>query len=409
LSASESRDEPVRNLAGETSRLYQRHPRVAILLAGVIPFSGFYTALAPFSLYIEWKQRLGINDIGLSVIFAAYISGVATMLIVGPTLARRWSDRPVLLASCAIAVTSCVLLGFSSDAWQTGIARFASGLTTGLSASVGVSNVLSLGHGRVTRFAVSIGSSAVIVGSGIGAFVSGLVAAVGLGSDPVVFGIAAGLQVIALVCVAFAPLRPVAPKTTTHRSVAVKPPTRLIAGAVATFAASNAPTGFFLALGSAIAARAMGSNSTVLLGALGAAVFASAFVGQTLIARIPERLRRTIALALAVGSAVLVLAALTTGSPVLIFVAGFAAGASQGAGQYAAFSQLSKHTSGSLLTRVTAIGFLCVYSTNGILPLILGSASLQLGDTAMALVLVVAIVLLCTTASLLSATKRPRT
>lgn len=354
--------------------------RVAIVAASVVPFVGFYQGLASFSLGPSWQQRLGLDAAGVSAIWVAYVVGVVVSLFLSPTIAGRVGSRPVLAAGLGIGVVASVVLALSDDATSTTLGRFLSGVTTGVSASVGVAAVLSLGADIRARFAVSVVTAACSLGPAVGAIGSGAVGTLSDPPDRAVYLVAMALVAAALAVVRLADPRGSLPDRGGPASPDASRRGRVVAVAVVQAVCGSAPIGYFFAMGALLFAAVLGTDDSAVLGTLAGPMFAGGLVGQVLAARTAQRVRRGVGLTLNVVSCVLVVAAMAAGSPDLLVAAGLSAGLGSGYAQLIVNASLQASLSGARLARALSWTHLAGYATNGALPLVLGRVSDSTGD-----------------------------
>jgi fucose permease len=371
--------------------------RSAVWVAALVPFAGFFQALASFSLSPGWKERLELTDVALSLIWVCYIFGAVLALIVAPRFTSRFGMKPVILVGLSTALVGSLLLAVSGSAGVTAAGRFCAGLGTGVAASVGVSGVLSVGSGVLAGLAVSLASAATLLGAALGAAGSSLVIAWCDRPDLVIYLIASGILVAAILG-AIVTAYPRALRTRDSDTSATARTRKPILPAILLQACVGAPAGVMLALGPVIVQNVSG-GSTNQLGTLSVALFGGTFVGQVLAQRLPVALRRGAALSLTLLSCLLAVLAVPLGEPLLIVAAAALTGIGSAAGQMVVFAELGAARSGAALTMATSIGFLASYATNGTLPFVMGGISDATGDYGLAMLVLLAVIACLATAA----------
>lgn len=157
----------------------QRHRRgfwVVVFVYGVS--MAFSTVPAP--LYVLYRQRDGLNEFMITVVFAAYAAGVIASLCLAGHLSDWLGRRRMLLMSLTLSIMVGVLFVGGSGLAVLLIARFVSGVAVGIASGTITAYLADL-HGagfvRQDRTRSDIVSSATpMLGLGAGALSAGLLA-----------------------------------------------------------------------------------------------------------------------------------------------------------------------------------------------------------------------------------------
>jgi MFS family permease len=334
--------------------------------------------------------RLGVDDTTLSLIWACYILGVVIALLAAPPLSTRFGAKPVIISGLAVALLGCLLLAFSGMTLTTSAGRFCAGIGTGIAASAGISGVLSLGVGALTRLAVSVASGSTLVGAALGAATSSL-AVLTEQPDLVMFTTAAAIVAAAIASAAVTPYREAQAPTDEGTAPGAARPGSVLP-VILLQVCVGAPAGVMLALGPVIFERVSGGDAGARVGILSVALFGGTFVGQLVAQGMSVPIRRVSALVLTVLCCVLGALAVPAGAAGFIVGAAAATGIGSAIGQMAVFAEFRAVRVGAALTAATSIGFLASYAMNGALPIAMGALSDATGDYGLAMVVLLGVI-----------------
>ena len=96
-------------------------------------------------LYVRWQDEIGFSAGTITVIFAVYIGGLLTALLVAGQLSDRYGRKPVLLPGIACGLAAAVLFAFADNVPMLVVARFLGGVAGGTAVSVGSAAIVDLG------------------------------------------------------------------------------------------------------------------------------------------------------------------------------------------------------------------------------------------------------------------------
>src|SRR5438309_5704619 len=132
------------------------------------------TLLTP--LYVIYKQQFGFSQITLTLIYAAYVVGNVTALLLLGRLSDEIGRRRATLPALAIAAVSTLIYLFAENTATLFVARILSGLGVGIAAGTGTAWLAELVGKDDKARATTIATSANFCGIAIGPLIAGLLA-----------------------------------------------------------------------------------------------------------------------------------------------------------------------------------------------------------------------------------------
>jgi MFS family permease len=159
----------------------------------------------PVPLYAFWAADLGFGPFTTTLIFAVYAVGVVVSLLLFAGVSDRSGRRPLALAALAVVALSTVTFLVAGQVVVLLVARFLSGLATGVvtaTATAWLGELAGPGNARratITATAVNLG------GLGLGPLAAGLLAQFAPAPAHLVFWLYLGALVPAFIAVAVAP------------------------------------------------------------------------------------------------------------------------------------------------------------------------------------------------------------
>ncbi|MFT2018306.1 MFS transporter [Streptomyces sp. 796.1] len=387
----------------------------------------FVLSNAATPLYLLWQRDLGFSRGTLTVVFACYIVGLLSSLLVCGVASDRWGRKPVLLPALGLAFVGCVLFATAGSVAALVAGRLLTGIAVGAAVSAGMAAVTDVaGPGR-KRLGALLASCAMVFGAGLGPLLAGIVSETLPGPTVTVFllemvllasaagtvwrmplhhpsagavppGAATGTTASATTGTAASPASPASPATNAAAGTAVGAAQGAAKGAaasaragswvrvprvprgrgrqlglgIAVFAPGLTATSFVLSLGPSLLADLLDSDSRVLAGAMAFVMFLASTAVQFGVQRLS---RRTILAAGAAGTLLgmgsLVAAVHTSAVPVLV-AAALLAGAGQGMGQLGGLSLLNASVPPERLAEANAALNVGGYAPAGLLAVSVG-------------------------------------
>ncbi|MER0241981.1 MFS transporter [Streptomyces sp. HSW2009] len=385
----------------------------------------FVLSNAATPLYLIWQRDLGFSRGTLTVVFACYIVGLLSSLLVCGVASDRWGRKPVLLPALGLAFVGCVLFATAGSVAALVAGRLLTGIAVGAAVSAGMAAVTDVAGPSRKRTGALLASCAMVFGAGLGPLLAGVVSETLPGPTVTVFLVEMVLLASAAVTVWRMPLRhpsarPVppgaaataaagaaataatntaagAPKNAapgatkgTPKSAAAGTPQRAPVGSwvrvprvprgrgrqlglgIAVFAPGLAATSFVLSLGPSLLSDLLDSDSRVLAGAMAFVMFLASTAVQFGVQRLPRRtILATGAASTLLGMGALVAAVHTSAVPVLV-AAALLAGAGQGMGQLGGLSLLNASVPPERLAEANAALNVGGYAPAGLLAVSVG-------------------------------------
>jgi MFS family permease len=318
--------------------------RVAYALAGGIIGLALFASSTPSPLYGIYRQLWGFSPAVLTLVYATYAFGVLAALILAGRVSDEIGRRPVLLAALGSLIVTTVLFMVADSVVWLFFARGLQGLATGAALGAASAALLDL-HPRRDPSGVGLTNGVVSAGGmGLGVLVSATLVQLLPAPRVLPYVTLAILFVIAFAGVVAMP-EPVEersrPRLTPQRPsvpAAVRRPFFLAALGVMS---SWSIGGLFLSLGPQLSASLFHTTNHLVSGVPVFALAGSAAIGQLVFGRTaPWVGAATGSVALAVGLVVIVLAA-STDSSALLLVGGIVGGAGFGVAFLGALRALS--------------------------------------------------------------------
>lgn len=146
--------------------------RSGLALHAVTLIAFLAASSAPTPLYPLYQSAWGFSPFMITVVFAIYAAALLLTLLFFGSLASHWGRRPVILLALAAELLAMALfLGAQGGGWLLA-ARLVQGFATALATTSLAAALLDLDH----KAGATINSIAPMVGMGVGALGSGLLA-----------------------------------------------------------------------------------------------------------------------------------------------------------------------------------------------------------------------------------------
>lgn len=319
-------------ITGRTDR------RPGPLVAAAVFAVGMAGTTLPTPLYGLYRRELGLSELMVTVVFAAYALGVITVLLLAGNVSDEVGRRPVLLVALGLSAASALCFVAEGGLPLLLSGRVLSGFAAGLFSGAATAAVLELARPGGEAWAGFAATAANMGGLGCGPLLAGVLAQYAPWPLTLPFVVH-----LALLAVAAALVVRVLPETVTAPGRPSRPrPGRLVPppevrgvfvpSAVAAFAGFSL-LGLFTAVAPSFVGQTLGVRDLAVSGAVVFTVFLGSTAGQTLSGRLGVRR------ALPAGCLVLVAGLLLVGASLVVrslplLVAGAVCG---GAGQGLAF------------------------------------------------------------------------
>lgn len=231
----------------------------------------------------------------LSIVFAAYIAGILSALLVAGQLSDRWGRKPVLIPGILMAMVASVLFALATSVVLLILARFLTGIAVGIIVSAGMAMVVDVG-GTLRKQQASLAASvAMVLGAGLGPMLAGSLAALTRNPIPIVFGMEFFLLLTALSVVVLMPLPSLAPMSGERTQEAFRLPSvgaehrrNLLLG-IAVFGPGITATSFVLSLGPLLFSRLLHVQSPLISGGTAGLMFLTATAVQFAVRKLPVK------------------------------------------------------------------------------------------------------------------------
>ncbi|GAA3455603.1 MFS transporter [Dactylosporangium matsuzakiense] len=296
--------------------------RAVAATAGALFVTMMGTTL-PTPLYGLYAERLGLTDLTVTVLFAAYGLGVVSCLTLFGRLSDVLGRRPVLLAALGLSLLSTVLFLLPPALPVLLLARVVSGLSAGLASGVGTAAIVDLAAPGSRATAGALALAANTGGLALGTLFAGITA--DLVATPLRTPYAVHAALVAVAVPALVALTPAGSTVPSMRGPG-RPGRVRVRGAFLHAAVAGgtafAVTGVLTAVSAIFLARSLRLPSHSLAGAVPGLVFATMALGQV----VSRRMRPAVAMragctGLVLAAAVLAVALVTATFPPLVLSA----------------------------------------------------------------------------------------
>lgn len=305
----------------------------------------FTLSNAPTPMYVRWQAEWGFSSGTLTVVFAAYIAGLISALLVTGRIADRRGCRFVLIPGMVLVVVSSLLFLLAQDVVWLLVARLLAGIAVGAGVTAGMAAVVDLAPPARRRTGSLLASTAMVTGAGLGPLLTGLVIQATSSPQTWVFGLMTLLMIAGLILACLLPLSRPTEKPIPSKWRLPSPPREqrreLIWGA-ATFAPGITATSFVLSLGPSVLAQTLGVSNALLAGATACAMFLTATGIQFALSRLSTRTHLLLSSMASLAAMMLLAVAVSpAGSTAMFVTVALLAGAAQGMGQLAGLTLIA--------------------------------------------------------------------
>lgn len=322
-------------------------------------------------LYIIYKQELDFSEITLTLIYAVYVVGNLTALMIFGRMSDQVGRRRTAVIAIGIAIVGALVFLFAHGVAALYVARVLSGLAIGIGAGTGTAWLAELIAEDRSRATV-IASIANFTGLGLGAVISGLLAEyVALPLRTPFIAYLAALIVVAAV-LAFAretvnrPLSAFAQLSVRPRAgVPSSIRSRFVAPAVTGFGAM-ALVAFFAALAPSVLAGELHVTSHAIAGAIFLELAAAVALVIALTRSLSSRAAMLWSLSLMLPSLTLLVAAQFAGSLVVMMVATATCGVAAGLGYRGSLQVVNQIAPDDRRAEVVSAYFICCFLGNAL-------------------------------------------
>ncbi|MDO0929659.1 MFS transporter [Streptomyces sp. TG1A-8] len=282
-------------------------------------------------LYSLWASQFGFGPVTTTLVFIAYVVGVAGTLLVAGSLSDAIGRRPVLALALALAALSTLGFALAEGLPVLLASRVLSGMATGLVTAAATSSIAEVVPGRKT--ASVLATAANVGGLSLGVIAAGLLAQFAPAPTRTVFW--CYLAVCAAAGIAWSAVSETAGSGTRWQPRIRRPAFPSGAGRARSFlasgvlaAAASGVNGFFSSLAPAFLRDDLGIANLAVIGAGIGTLFAGALLSQVVAP--PALLRRDTGTALLVIGVTVIEAALWIRSAPVFAVGTVLAGAAVG-------------------------------------------------------------------------------
>ncbi len=168
------------------------------LAFGAVTYAFAVTMLGttlPTPLYVIYKERFGLSELIITVIFVTYAAGVIAALLLFGSLSDQIGRRPVLLLGLAFSALSAVAFLLATELGLLLVGRMLSGFSAGIFTGTATATLVDLAPRKRRGRATLVATMANMGGLGCGPLLAGVVSQYGPAPLRLTFWIDLGLLV----------------------------------------------------------------------------------------------------------------------------------------------------------------------------------------------------------------------
>ncbi|WP_051310610.1 MFS transporter [Bradyrhizobium sp. Cp5.3] len=348
-------------------------------------------------LYVIYKQQFGFSQITLTLIYAVYVVGNLTALLVFGRMSDEVGRRRTAAIAMGIAIIGALVFLFAHGVASLYVARMLSGLAIGIGAGTGTAWLAELIAEQDRSRATVVATIANFIGLGIGALIAGLLAeyvAYPLRTPFIAYLV---VLVAVAVLVAFAretverPLNAFARVSMRPRaSVPSSIRARFVAPAVTGFGAM-ALVAFFAALAPSVLANELHVTSHAVAGAIFLELAAAVALVIALTRSLSSRTAMLCSLGLMLPSLALIVIAQFVESLSVMIAATAICGVAAGLGYRGSLQVVNQLAPDDRRAEVVSAYFICGFLGNALPVIGIGILSTLIGSTVASMVFAVTI------------------
>jgi MFS family permease len=283
--------------------------RIAYVLLAAIFAYGMLGTTMPTPLYALYQQKYGLTSLLITIIFTVYALGVLLALVLFGRVSDHFGRRPILISALVMAGISTLLFIFAQSIPVLLMARFISGLGSGLLTGTATAGLAELEPTCSPQRAARVATAANMGGLGLGPLVAGLFAQ--LAPDPTQLVFVVYLAFV-FVCIGLVSFLPEPVKFPDHKldirpHVGVPPSTRVVfVQAAVTVFSVFAILGLFSALSVSFLRDTLKESNLIVDGVVVFLLFGIATVAQIGMSRLTSRMARLVGIVALVVALVLI-------------------------------------------------------------------------------------------------------
>ena len=352
-----------------------------ILTAGVL-VAVMAGGTLPIPLYVLYEQQMGFGPLGVTVVFAAYVIGTLSALLVLGDLSDHIGRRKVLAIAVACAAAGAALFLAATGIGLLIVARVIGGLAAGFATGTATAALAELQpHGDRQAAAVTASGSN-MAGLGLGPLIAGIFAAYVAMPTRSVFWAYLGVCALALAALAVIDETVRIPDRVIRfrPRIAVPPRMRtvMLGACLGVFTAFGV-LGLFSSLVPTFLHGILGVHNLALVGGASFLIFIIAAVSQAVSARLPSRRSVSAGLPLLLACLALIESALFAKALWLFLVGTVVGGVAAGFIFRGGLSELNRLAEPERRAAVVSTFFVAAYAGLGLPAVLIGLIALPVG------------------------------
>ena len=352
-----------------------------ILTAGVL-VAVMAGGTLPIPLYVLYEQQMGFGPLGVTVVFAAYVIGTLSALLVLGDLSDHIGRRKVLAIAVACAAAGAALFLAATGIGLLIVARVIGGLAAGFATGTATAALAELQPHGDRRAAAVTASGSNMAGLGLGPLIAGIFAAYVAMPTRSVFWAYLGVCALALATLAVIDETVRIPDRVIRLRPRIAVPPRMrtvMLGACLGVFTAFGVLGLFSSLVPTFLHGILGVHNLALVGGASFLIFIIAAVSQAVSARLPSRRSVSAGLPLLLACLALVEAALFAKALWLFLAGTVVGGVAAGFIFRGGLSELNRLAEPERRAAVVSTFFVAAYAGLGLPAVLIGLIALRVG------------------------------
>jgi MFS family permease len=336
----------------------------------------------PIPLYVLYERQMGFGPLGVTVVFAAYVIGTLSALLVLGDLSDHIGRRKVLAIAVACAAAGAALFLAATGIGLLIVARIIGGLAAGFATGTATAALAELQpHGDRQAAAVTASGSS-MAGLGLGPLIAGIFAAYVAMPTRSVFWAYLGVCALALAALAVIDETVRIPDRVIRLRPRIAVPPRMrtvMLGACLGVFTAFGVLGLFSSLVPTFLHGILGVHNLALVGGASFLIFIIAAVSQAVSARLPSRRSVSAGLPLLLACLALVESALFAKALWLFLAGTVVGGVAAGFIFRGGLSELNRLAERERRAAVVSTFFVAAYAGLGLPAVLIGLIALRVG------------------------------
>ena len=320
-----------------------------------------------------WRGEIGFSSGVLTLIFVAYITGLAPAFLLAPALSKKFGRRRTIISALLLGIVSCIFYIIAGSVVVLLVARLLTGLCSGIMLVLGTVAVKEEAKEDELRYATLLATTGVAIGLAGGPLVAGAAAWALPAPTQTVFVIEAALLTICLLIVLTQQETTVGRPESwlPFRTISFTTKKTVLAG-LGAFGPGMTAAAIVLALAPTILLGMRDVQGPLAAGLLAGGMYAVSPIAQTIMRGKPSPKLIHLSILIISVSMIVMSASLLINNIVVLVLAAALIGAGQGISNLGSFGLIHERVDNSEVAAATSLLSLGTYASATVVPLLGG-------------------------------------